>query len=266
MTTLDLSKISSKARERYIRIGRRYGSDDTLKQANMTLDALATHAALLSDCGFGADDVAMLAEARDALSAASSGRESKATETKVTRREYVAAVSRAKSARRKARTILQNTLVLLENDGKDESAHHVESTLGQTSALPAAGHDEALAAQLDGLAAALTEPAVADASSNRGGAKALAEVQDAASAVRAAAEDRDHGGTRLSTEEMDLLDGLIVTSCRAARNAAKQAARDLGTPALLALFALRHVDDDRRHEAKATATEPPSPVTPPATP
>ena len=259
MTTLDLSKISSKARERYIRIGRRYGSDDTLKQANLTLNALDTHASSLVDCGFGPDDVAMLAEARDALSTATSGRESKALENKVTRIEYVAAVAHAKSARRKARTILQNTLVLLENDGKDESAHNVESVLAQTSALPAAGHDEAFAAQLDGLAAALTDPAVADASSNRGGGKALAEVQDAASALRAAAEDRDHGGTRLSTEEMDLLDGLIVTSCRAARNAAKQAARDLGTPALLALFALRHIEYDAGHAAK-------TPVTPPTTP
>jgi hypothetical protein len=266
MTTLDLTQIAPKARERYIRIGRRYGSDDTLKQANMTLKALETHAASVVDCGFGADDVAYLAGARDALSAAGTGRETKSTEKKTTRREYLAAVAQSKLVRTKSRTILENTLVPLENDGKVDSAHKVESTLAQTNSLPPAGHDEALAAQLDLLAAALADVTIADAAKSRGGAKVLADLQKAAISLRSTAEDRDNAGTRLSTEAMDLLDGIIVTSCRAARNAAKQAARELGTPVLLTLFALPHITDTREHDANAPVDAAPCPVPTPATP
>lgn len=259
MTTLDLSKISAKAREAYIQLGRRFGSDDTLKQANKTLEALKTHTGLLAEHGFGADDGARLTEARDALSATGLGRETKVKERKTTRKDYLAALSQAKTARSKARTILENTLVSLHEDGHDDAVHKVESVLGQTSSLPVSGQDEALAAQLDMLAGAWAVALVANAAQSRGGDKALTNLQDAVTALRTTAEERQGTGTRSTTEQMDLLDGIIVTLCRSARKAAKQAGKELGRPALVDDFALTHISDDREQK---TAT----PEAPPGTP
>lgn len=260
MTTLDLTKISPKARERYIRLGRRYGSDDTFKQATKTLQAIETHTGELVDHGFGTEDELRLASARDALGTAGMGRETKITEKKTTRKDYVAAWSQAKTARNKARTIVENTLVPLHDDGHESATHKVEATLSQTSFLPVAGQDEALAAQLDLLAVLFADSTVADAAKNRGGPKALVNLQEAANALRAAAEERETTGTRLSTEEMDLVDGIIITLCRAARNAAKQAAKELGRPALLADFALSHITDHRSPEPNTPETTPAAPV------
>jgi hypothetical protein len=254
MTALDLTQISPKARERYIRLGRRYGSDDTFKQATKTLQAIEVHAGELVDHGFGADDGLRLAGARDALSAAGMGRETKATEKKTTRKDYVSALKQAKTARRIARTILGNTLVSLDDGGHQGAVHKVEATLSQTGSLPVSGHDEALVAQLDLLAVILADSIVANAAKSRGGVNALAKLPEAANALRAAAEERETTGTRLSTEEMDLLDGVIVTLCRAARNAAKQVANELARPALLADFALSHITNHRESETTPETT------------
>jgi len=257
---LDLNKISPKARERYIRLGRRFGSDDTLKQADKTLEALQSHPGELDDHGFGADDALRLGEARAVLSATGMGRETKVTEKKTTNKDYLSALSNAKTARSKARTILANTLVPLDEDGFEAVGHAVESVLNRTSALPEPGRDEDLAVQLDLLAGAWADATVADATKGRGGAKALANLQAAAAALRAAATERAGTGTQTSTEQMDLLDGIIVTLCRSARKAAKQAAKELGRPALLQDFALTHISDDRAHASGSPEAGPASPA------
>ena len=259
MTTLDLSQIASNARQRYIRLGRRYGSDDTFQQATKTLKALTTHGNDLLERGFGSADVSRLQAAQSALGAAGIGRETKVTAKKSTRKDYVAALANAKTARNKARTILENILVLLHDEGNEGIAHHVESALGQTNSLPVPGQDEALAVQLDLLAATLTDAHVANAAGPRGGQKALVQLQDTASALRNDSEERENTGTRMSTEEMDLLDGIIVTLCRSARNAAKQASRELGRPALLADFALTHITPAREHESTTPEATSPTP-------
>jgi len=266
MSTLDLSRLSAAGRERYLRIGRGFGSSDTLKQANKTLKALASHATVIVDHGFGPEDVSRLSAARDALSAAGVGRENKVTEKKNTRRDYLAAVAQAKRERAKALVILSNTLVPLHDAGDQDATHKIETALSQTRVLPDPGEDEKLAVQLDVLGQTLAVTAIANAAKTRGGPKAAAALPASAAALRSAAEQREGSGTRLSTEEMDVIDGMIVTLCRSARNAARQAAVDLGTPALLAAFALPYITDDRDEDA-GPAEEPPPPegTTPPAT-
>jgi len=69
-------------------------------------------------------------------------------------------------------------------------------------------------------------------------AKALAQ---AAAALRAAEKENTGGGTVLSTEEMDVIDGVIVTLCRAAKKAARIAAHELAQPAITTAFALTHI-------------------------
>jgi hypothetical protein len=245
---LDLTKISPKGRERYLRVGRKYGSADTLKQANKTLKGLGLHAALLMDRGFGTEDAARLEAARDALIDAGVGRETKAGEKKTTSKTYLAAVAQAKSTRAQAQTVLTNTLLEIEDDGDEESARKVETTLSQVSVLPDDG--EKLAGQLNILRNTLLDANVAATAKKRGGVATVAALDTAAEALRHAAEDREGGGTKLSTEQMDIIDGIIVAACRSAKNAARQAAKALSQPAIVADFALTHIsvrrggDDD----------------------
>ena len=74
---LDLSKLHPAARKAFIESGRKFGSKDTLAQADKTLNGLATHAAKLEDHGFGPDDVNDLKSAREGLIAAGVSREDK---------------------------------------------------------------------------------------------------------------------------------------------------------------------------------------------
>jgi hypothetical protein len=53
---LHLHAISPEARVAFIKDGKRFGSDDTLDQANQTLNALTLHGTKLNDYGFGTED------------------------------------------------------------------------------------------------------------------------------------------------------------------------------------------------------------------
>src|SRR4051812_5107025 len=70
----DFSTLSPIARADYLTVGRRYGSDDTLAQANQTLQGLSSHGAELVQHGFAADDGLRLTDTRDALVKAGVGR------------------------------------------------------------------------------------------------------------------------------------------------------------------------------------------------
>jgi hypothetical protein len=58
-------------------------------------------------------------------------------------------------------------------------------------------------------------------------------------------------GTRVETEQLDLLDGIIVTLVRNARKAARAAAKRLGKPSLVADFELTKLYEPRAEEAPA---------------
>lgn len=79
---------------------------------------------------------------------------------------------------------------------------------------------------------------VADAAKTRGGGEAVKDLETTANDLRAAAEEREATGTQLSTEQMDVIDGIIVTLCRSARNAARNVTTQ---PALAKAFALNHL-------------------------
>ena len=75
MTTLNLDDLPAAERARQIRIGRRYGSGDTLAQATDSLNAYAKYTAPLNAHGFGAEDAEHLADCKGFLSSAIGGRE-----------------------------------------------------------------------------------------------------------------------------------------------------------------------------------------------
>ncbi len=264
--SLDLSTLSPSARSSYITLGKVFGSTDTLNQANQTLQGLAAHGPDLVLHGFSQADATRLQEARDALSAASVGRAGVRGDKKVTSATFVAAMTAGKAMRATGRAVLQGTRRVLHEQSDAPAAEGVkliDATLAQTRSAEYSA--EKLAGQLDTLRAVFTDAAVAAAAADRGGPQTVTDLEAKANALRTAASARaGAGGTPVATEEMDLLDGLIVTLARDARRAAREAARRLGKPALAADFELTHLYAARAAGAANKAA--PVPPAPPAGP
>ncbi len=121
--------------------------------------------------------------------------------------------------------------------GNIEAVQKIEVLLDSESAV--AEDAEGLAKQLDALRAVLKHPAVAEAAQKRGGPQAALDLEAKAMALRAAAKAKaEPRGTPVETETLDLIDGIIVSLARTAREAAEAAARELGEPAIATAFEL----------------------------
>ncbi|TKD01319.1 hypothetical protein [Polyangium fumosum] len=246
---LDTTTIAPKARQEYLRIGKQFGSTDTLNQANKTLEALHKYAPALEHHGFNAADGARLSDARGSLIDAGVGRAEVAGQRKLTNKGFVAALKEGKSVRETARSILHTGRNTLEEKGDETAAHSIEVALDQTRASQ--DDAEKLAIQLDTLREALNQQGVAAVVHDRGGPDAIARLGKAASTLRAAAKEREGQSTVAATEQLDLIDGIIVTLARSARKAARAAAREAKQPALAAAFELTHLYGPRGDRSQA---------------
>jgi hypothetical protein len=233
----DPDALPAATKKKLIELGKQFGSQDTLDQANQTLNALAKYGAALSDHGFPDSDTERLRIVRDLLIQAGVGRETAKGQKKVTSAAYTAAMVAAQAARLSARAVLEGVHGDLEESAEEEAARRVAAVLEQTAAAPEEA--EPLALQLDRLRAALSAAEVSAAAASRGGQAALGRLSNAAAALRAA-DQNDAGvrGTPQETERLDLLDGLIVRLTRRARKAALAAAKATGNLALAAAFRL----------------------------
>ncbi|AKT36732.1 hypothetical protein [Chondromyces crocatus] len=260
MTTIDLSAMSANVRQDYIRIGRGFGSVATLAQANKHLQALGKFGAELTRHGFSAADAAQLASARDALERAAvdrSGVRGGNRTTLQTHRELLAA---ARRERRAARTIVLATARALRQGGveADEAvARKLDAVLMITRRSPGRV-GEKLAEQLEVLLSVLRDVAVVTATADRGGPLTVAALDATLVKLRASNQEHTGAGTRVETERLDILDGLVLTLMRNARKAAVDAAARLGSPALAAAFELTEIYGQPR----ATATTSPAPTSP----
>lgn len=267
----DISILSPQARAEYIRIGRWWGSKDTLAQANDTLRALELYGANLSPYGFTIDDTKRLVFVRDALEAAGVGRSLAETSKKVTSRVYLDAMRDGKRARLTARTVLSNverTLREHDNATCEAALRELGSTLAKTQS--AGADDDALARQLELLAESFRHPVIGMEAATRGGMVTLREIEMAIRNLREAAHARNaKPGTPMETERLDLLDGMVVTLARAARKAARIAAVRLSSPAMAKAFELSRLYAVRTkaqgEETSANAPDP-APSTPPDPP
>jgi len=264
----DFSTLSPQARADYIRIGRRFGSKDTLAQAIATLQALDAHGAALLPFGFSETDKKQLAYLRDQLEAAGVDRSVAEIAKAVTSEAYLNAMRNGKQARLLARSVLSNIereLYQRNAVANEPVITEIRSALAKTES--AGADDEILARQLDVLAEVLRIPLVMKAGAERGGRQALEEVTTAAAELRSAAHSRvTKRGTPEETERLDLIDGLIVSLVRSARKAARVAAVRHGSPALAKAFQLSKIYPPRSKRAGATPNEaadaPPSTPTP----
>ena len=260
--TIDLSTLSPRARAEYIRIGRQYGSTDTLAQANQTLAGLGKYAHELVRHGLSLGDGVRLEGARAGLEEAGVGRNEKVSTRKVTSHSYVDALANGKAKREDARSILDNARrALSESDQASAVAgvNVIKVALQQTRSAGADG--DKLATQLDTLRTTLGDPNVIGEVSGRGGLDAGVDLQIAADTLRVASKERAGApGTPAETELLDLLDGIIIALARGARKAARAAAKRLGTPALMADFELTKLYASRGAGKGSPAPAVPAPI------
>lgn len=256
--TFDLEKIPAATRHELIVVGRKFGSEDTLEQANRTLKALRSYGAKLALWGFNEEDVKRLEEARDALIAAGVGRDLSRVGKKTTNSASAAAMKAGKSKRLKARSVLTGARRVLAELGDEDAVRAVDTALNHA---PTAGDSASkLSAQLDTLQTSLSEGPIAQAVSKRGGPEIVAELAIASASLRATAQEAaSPAGTPAETERLDLIDGVIVGLARDARKAARSAAKDAGEAAMATAFELTTLYESTKEKKAAEA--PPEPTT-----
>lgn len=241
--SIDLTTMAPKARAEYLRIGRQYGSTDTLHQANKTLGACKKYGEQIKHHGFGARDEKRLEQARDELIERGIGRTEQTAERKATTKAFGAAQEQGKLARETARAVLEAVVNEIAETGDEKIAERVEAALDVTRLTQSDA--EKLATQLDVLRGVMVLEQVAQAAKDRGGPESEDELKSAAKALREAAKERALTGTAGATETIDIVDGIIVKLARSARKAARAAARKLKQPAIAAAFELTHLYGSR---------------------
>ena len=83
----------------------------------------------------------------------------------------------------------------------------------------------------------MKDPIVASAAKDRGGPKAVTDLEAGAKALRDAAKVKAEPlGTPVETETLDLIDGMIASLARTAKDAADAAARELSEPSIATAF------------------------------
>lgn len=252
---LNLASIPPEVRDRLTRIGRAYGSPAALGQAYVTLEALGRfRTELLEYGGFTAEDEAMLIDARDHHLVAGVDRDAAIAERKSTNEALLEAMFDGKEKRARARHVLMNTRSRLQRQGKRDAVRAIDAAIDTTTW--ASADPDTLRRQLGVLAGVITDnPDIAAAIPN---AEALAtELTTASATIQAAhAVKPIGGGTPIETAQLDLVDGLIVELCRAARRAARAAARALGRPEIAKAFELKVLYKRTRRAEPETTPEP----------
>ncbi len=249
---LDLDALSPEAREHYIAIGRRYGSELTLGQADDTLRALDGHAADVGPCGFGTRDTTRLSDGRDALLEAGVQRGGAKADVRAATAAFTSAMKLAKEARLRGDAILRGARSDLLDAGDTETVRAVDLTLDAIT--PVGSSAESLRDQLQRLKSTLALGPVADATADRGGPDATAAIDTALTTLRQADAARPgKPGTPEETQRLDLVDGIIVDLVRRARRAARAAARARGLPALAKAFELDALYQRPHHATTQTS-------------
>ncbi len=189
---LDLEAVAPAARARQIKLGQRFGSQDTLNQANQTLAAYEEYGSALAPYGFVNKDAQQFHDARDLLVGAGVGREVARGKNKVTSQALSDAMTQGQNIRLRARSILENAQAELEETGMADAARTVATALQQTAV--ASETAEGVAAQLELLAHTLTADDIRSVAEERGGKDAVTALEQATRGLLAA--DQGHTAGR----------------------------------------------------------------------
>lgn len=230
---LDLSWLSPEARAYYIEIGKRYNSLATRAQAEYSLKGAAEYSELLLQHGCG-PQIELLRELLAELIARGATRETVRANRKATNVAHLDAINDAKGTRLKLHSVYTITRTALFDRGDKANVNFIDAALNQTRS---AGDDsDLLGKQLETLGALLKQTAIREVIA--GGDDTVPTALEAEIAERLAAlnstraEKAGPRGTPAETEEIDLIDGLIVATARNLRKAARVLARIHGKPAI----------------------------------
>jgi hypothetical protein len=240
---LDIDGLAPVARGRYLILGSRYKSSQTIAQANKTLMGCSRHGPDLVEFGFGADDEQTLSEAREQLIAQEADGVLAGSARRDVSETYTDACKQGRHARLRGRTLLANAVFKLLDAGDEDTGRTVRTVLHETRS---ARNEADLPAQLKALGTAMQLPPVATVLTTRGGPTTLLRLGAAEQTLAAALRDRAaQSPVTASSERRDILDGLIVTLTRAAYAAARLAARARKQPSIAAEFRLTHLEPSR---------------------
>lgn len=249
----DIDQLTPEERERYHTLGQKYKTPDVLAQASKTLRAHELYGLLLVLCGFGLDDGALLLELRDLLRETDGGHLQAVDDRKLLGNTYASAKQEAKDERSSARTLASLIVSPLNRLGQTELAQRTSLALKQTSKVEG---DKQLLDQLKSLHELLSLPEMAEVIANRGGPQIVAGLKSSHDTLLALVQQRaGQPEVPAAAARRDILDGAVVSLCRAARDASKIAARRLGRPEIAEAFKLDLLRRSRKGGAPAAPVE-----------
>lgn len=231
--------LPSGLRAKFIETGRDFGSDRTYAQAQETLKNARENEAALRQVGFGSPQIDRLQTAADAQKELGADRDLARTGEGIATRERNDAEKEGKHARTVATVALTTASGELQFASEIDAAREVDQVLHQVS-VGSGSHLPTLSSHLGMLAGVLAVAPVAAVLADIGGPEAAKQVTEAKAkvddAIRRGKSNASH--TPEQTEQLDLLDGIVVDLVRKARKAARAASKKLGRPALAKLFEL----------------------------
>lgn len=232
----DIETLTADECLRYLSVGRRYATEDVLAQADKTRLGYNMYGHLLVVHGVGPDEGTLLVEVVDMLRESDGGHIQVTDARKFLSMTYEGAKRLAKDERINGRTLTSMCISPLNRANETELAQRATLVLQQTSRCDT---DKQLIDQMKTLHDLLSVPALAPIIANRGGPTILAGLASARTTLLAAVQARaGKPEVTAASQRRDILDGVVVTLCRAARDASQVAARRLGQPAIAAAFKL----------------------------
>lgn len=248
----DPKSLSPDAQALYRKIGRRFDSGRTLSQAEKTLNGarkiMEMHADALARQGVRTGTITRLEEVRQALLAATAGREYTRARKKVTNEAHLRAMHAAKGTRLELHSALGIARTRLFEAGDAASVSELDVALSSTSS--AGADSDVLINQLKVLVQPLTNSAIrqviGDGDETIPAALESEVARRIAQLDQAREEKAGPRGTPIDTALIDIMDGMLVVMCRDIRRAVRALARQLGTPELADEVELSELYQPRR--------------------
>jgi hypothetical protein len=246
----DIESLTAEECVQYLVVGRQYATEDVLAQADKTMLGYRHYGHLLVAHGVGPDEGALMGELVGLLRETDGGHIQVVDARKLLNKTYDEAKRTAKDERINGRTLTSMCISPLNRANQGELARRATLVLEQTSRVDT---DKQLIDQMKTLHDLLSVPDLAPVIANRGGPTILAGLASARTSLLAAVQERaGKPEVAAAAQRRDILDGAVVTLCRAARDASRVAARRLGQPAIAAAFKL----DLLRRSRSSTPAEP----------
>lgn len=233
----DLSRFEGERREELRLTGARVGSDVLQRVGQRVLNALPTHASALAGFGYVARQGERLGSRLEQSVALTTARPEVARDKSGARAQAAATFKASKQEHKRVWTLVDASLREAREVVPEETWRRLWA--GAQAARPVGASPAALYRNMQALAAVAQASELADALRERGAEDAGAGLITQSHALKADTDAAQlERGTKVESEEIDVLDGLLVEDLRSLRRIARAASAALGNPAIAAAFAI----------------------------